>query len=133
MTFDFAGSSGAVKGPLNSSYAATSSAVFLYLKHVFHEVPINGGCFRPLHVLHAPGTFLDAQYPRAVSGCASEVTVRIGDALLLRAAAGHPRPHRRLLVRHDLELHDRGLRRGEAAPIHHVRLHGRRLRRPRGR
>lgn len=81
MTFDFSGSSPAVRGPLNSSYAATSSAVFLYLKHVFHEVPINGGCFRPLHVLRAPGTFLDAEYPRAVSGCASEVTVRIGDAV----------------------------------------------------
>ena len=81
MTFDFAGSSPAVKGPLNSSYAATSSAVYLYLKHVFHEVPINGGCFRPLTIKRAPGTFLDAVYPRAVSGCASEVTVRIGDAM----------------------------------------------------
>ena len=81
MTFDFSDSSAAVKGPLNSSYAATSSAVYLYLKHVFHEVPINGGCFRPLTVKRAPGTFLDAVYPRAVSGCASEVTVRIGDAI----------------------------------------------------
>lgn len=82
MTFDFTGSSPAVRGPLNASYAATSSAVYLYLKHVFHEVPINGGCFRPLTIERAPGTFLDAVYPRAVSGCASEVTVRIGDAVL---------------------------------------------------
>lgn len=81
MTFDFAGSSRAVKGPLNTSYAAAASAVILHMKHVFHEVPINGGCFRPFTTLTAEGTFLDAQYPHAVSGCASEVTVRIGDAI----------------------------------------------------
>lgn len=82
MRFDFTGSTAPVRGPLNTSHAATASAVFLYMKHVFHEVPINGGCFRPLDVVRATGTFLDAGYPRAVSGCASEVTVRIGDAIL---------------------------------------------------
>ncbi|WP_249010651.1 hydantoinase B/oxoprolinase family protein [Conexibacter sp. DBS9H8] len=81
MTFDFAGSSPPVRGPLNTSYAAAASAVYLYMKHIFPEVPNNGGCFRPLEVKRALGTFLDAAYPRAVSGCASEVTVRIGDAV----------------------------------------------------
>ena len=81
MTFDFAGSSPAVRGPLNTSYAAAASAVLLHMKHVFHEVPISGGCFRPFHIRRAEGTFLDATYPHAVSGCASEVTVRIGDAV----------------------------------------------------
>lgn len=80
--FDFSGSSPPVKGPLNTSYAATASAIYLYMKHVFPEVPNNGGCFRPLNVHRAIGTFLDAEYPRAVSGCASEVTVRIGDTML---------------------------------------------------
>lgn len=83
MFFDFAGSSPAVKGPLNTSYAALASAVLLHMKHVFHEVPISGGCFRPFHVNRAEGTFLDATYPHAVSGCASEVTVRVGDAIFM--------------------------------------------------
>jgi N-methylhydantoinase B len=82
ISFDFAGSSPPVRGPLNTSYAATASAIYLYMKHIFPEVPHNGGCFRPIQVERARGTFLDAEYPRAVSGCASEVTVRIGDTML---------------------------------------------------
>ena len=37
----FAGSSPAVKGPLNTSYAALASAVLLHMKHVFAEVPMH--------------------------------------------------------------------------------------------
>jgi N-methylhydantoinase B len=80
MIFDFSGSSEMVKGPFNCSYVSTASAVYLAMKHIFPEVPINGGCFRPFKVEVPDGCFLRGTYPHAVSACSSEVTMRIVDA-----------------------------------------------------
>lgn len=44
-------------------------------------MPISAGAFEPLKVLSPAGTFLDAQYPRPVSGCAAEVSQRIAEAV----------------------------------------------------
>ncbi|MHB1469362.1 MAG: hydantoinase B/oxoprolinase family protein [Solirubrobacteraceae bacterium] len=80
MIFDFAGSSEMTAGPFNCGYVSTASAVYLAMKHIFPEVPINGGCFRPFEVRAPEGSFLNGTYPRAVSACSSEVTMRIVDA-----------------------------------------------------
>jgi hypothetical protein len=45
------------------------------------DVPISAGAFEPLHVTGIEGTFLDAHYPRPVSGCAAEVSQRIAEAV----------------------------------------------------
>ena len=47
----------------------------------FPDVPISAGAFEPLIVKRPEGTFLDAQYPRPVSGCAAEVSQRIAEAV----------------------------------------------------
>ncbi|MEI8145900.1 MAG: hydantoinase B/oxoprolinase family protein, partial [Alphaproteobacteria bacterium] len=83
LTFDFAGSSPPCAGPMNSVIATTLSAVYLAVKHIFPDVPINAGTFEPLTIIRPEGTFLDARYPRPVSGCAAEVSQRIAEAVFL--------------------------------------------------
>ena len=92
LTFDFAGSSPPCAGPMNSVLATTLSSVYLAMRHIFPEVPISAGAFEPLNVIRPKGTFLDAQYPRPVSGCAAEVSQRIAEAVF--AALAEPLPDR---------------------------------------
>ena len=81
LTFDMTGSSPPCRGPMNSVIATTKSSIYLAIKHIFPEVPINAGTFAPLHVIEPKGTFLYAEYPRPVSGCAAEVSQRIAEAV----------------------------------------------------
>jgi N-methylhydantoinase B len=81
LTFDFAGSSPPCAGPMNSVIATTLSSVYLAMRHIFPDVAINAGAFEPLIVKRPHGTFLDAAYPRPVSGCAAEVSQRIAEAV----------------------------------------------------
>lgn len=81
LTFDFAGSSPPCIGPMNSVLATTLSSVYLAMRHIFPEVPISAGAFEPLDVIGVENTFLDALYPRPVSGCAAEVSQRIAEAV----------------------------------------------------
>ena len=81
LTFDFAGSSPPCIGPMNSVLATTLSSVYLAMRHIFPGVPISAGAFEPLVVRRPEGTFLDAKYPRPVSGCAAEVSQRIAEAV----------------------------------------------------
>ena len=81
LTFDMSGSSPPCRGPMNSVIATTRSSIYLAMKHIFPEVPINAGTFAPLEVVDPKGTFLYAEYPRPVSGCAAEVSQRIAEAV----------------------------------------------------
>ena len=90
MGFDFTGSSPPCRGPMNSVVATTYSAVYLAVRHVFPEVPINAGSFDPIAIKRPEGTFLDARYPRPVSGCAAEVSQRIAEAVFLALAKAIP-------------------------------------------
>lgn len=81
LVFDFAGSSRPCVGPMNSVLATTHSAVYLAMRHIFPDVPISAGAFEPLEIVGTEGTFLDAKYPRPVSGCAAEVSQRIAEAV----------------------------------------------------
>lgn len=81
LTFDMSGSSPPCQGPMNSVIATTKSSIYLAVKHIFPEVPINAGTFEPLKIIEPKGTFLYAEYPRPVSGCAAEVSQRIAEAV----------------------------------------------------
>lgn len=81
LTFDFRGSSLPCMGPMNSVRATTYSSVYLAMRHIFPDVPISAGAFEPLTITGIEGTFLDAHYPRPVSGCAAEVSQRIAEAV----------------------------------------------------
>jgi len=90
VTVDFSRSSKPCEGPMNSVWATTLSAVYLGFKHVFPEVPINAGCFKPIHVKKPRGTFLYAEYPRPVAGCAAEVSQRVMESVFLALAQAVP-------------------------------------------
>jgi len=90
LHFDLSGSSPPCKGPMNSVIATTRSSVYLAMKHIFPEVPINAGTFAPLHIDDPAGTFLYATYPRPVSGCAAEVSQRIAEAVFAALVPGLP-------------------------------------------
>ncbi|MBI1219489.1 MAG: methylhydantoinase [Rhodobacteraceae bacterium] len=92
LSFDFTGSSPPCAGPMNSVRATTLSSVYLAMRHIFPEVPISAGAFAPLNITGIEGTFLDARYPRPVSGCAAEVSQRIAEAVF--AALVPALPHR---------------------------------------
>ena len=92
LDFDFAGSSPPCRGPMNSVFSTTQSAVYLAVRHIFPEVPISAGAFEPIAIRNASNTFLDAKYPRPVSGCAAEVSQRIAEAVF--AALVDPLPER---------------------------------------
>jgi len=90
--FDLSRSSPPCRGPMNSPWASAKSAVYVAMRHIFPEVPINSGSFAPLHVAQPDGTFLVAQYPRPVAGAAAEVSQRVMEAVF--GAMGQAIPDR---------------------------------------
>ena len=90
LTFDFSRSSPPCKGPMNSVWAITQSAVYIAIKHIFPDVPVNAGCFKPIVIRKPKGTFLYAEYPRPVSGCAAEVSQRIVEVVFGAMAQAIP-------------------------------------------
>lgn len=68
MHFDFTGSDPAAKGPLNLARSTTQSTCFIALKHIFADVPVNGGAFRPTTFTIPEGSIISAAYPSPVSG-----------------------------------------------------------------
>ena len=88
--FDMTGSSPPCRGPMNSVIATTKSAIYLAMKHIFPDVPLNAGTYEPLRIVEPKGTFLYAEYPRPVSGCAAEVSQRIAEAVFAAMAKAIP-------------------------------------------
>src|SRR3546814_8550230 len=90
LHFDMTGSSPPCRGPMNSVIATTYSSIYLAVKHIFPDVPINAGTFEPLKITDPHGTFLYAKYPRPVSGCAAEVSQRLTQAGFTGLVPGLP-------------------------------------------
>ena len=90
LRFDMSGSSPPCQGPMNSVIATTMSSIYLAMKHIFPEVPINAGTYVPLEIVEPRGTFLYAEYPRPVSGCAAEVSQRIAEAVFVALTPAIP-------------------------------------------
>ena len=66
--FDFSNSSAPTIGPLNVPARTCVAACQIAMKHIFPEIPINGGCFRPFDYTVPTDTFLGAIHPRPISG-----------------------------------------------------------------
>ncbi len=90
VRLDFSRSSPPCRGPMNSVIGTTKSACYIAFKHTFPDVPLNAGCFRPIHIHVPPSTFLNASLPRPVAGCAAEVSQRIVDVILGALAQAMP-------------------------------------------
>lgn len=80
MTIDLTGTAAATAGPVNISRYTAISTCYVVLKHIFPDVPVNGGAFRPVKVVVPPGSVTDATYPRPTSGY-METVGRVLDCL----------------------------------------------------
>lgn len=86
LMFDLGGSSPPCLGPLNCVLATTKSSIFVAMKHIFPDIPVNAGFMDHLTIKDPEGTFLYAKYPRPVSGCAAEVSQRVCEAVFVTLA-----------------------------------------------
>jgi N-methylhydantoinase B len=77
---------------MNSVISTTRSACYLGFKHIFPDIPVNAGCFAPIHIDAPKSTFLNATLPRPVAGCAAEVSQRVADVVM--GALGKAAPAR---------------------------------------
>ncbi len=77
ITFDLSGSSKTVRGPFNSPYSSTMSALMIGIKHVFDDVPINSGCFVPFTIIAPEGNMFNPLPPSPVSGTTTETAQRL--------------------------------------------------------
>ncbi len=89
LHFDFSGSDPAARGPLNLAQSTTKSTCFIALKHIFAEVPVNGGAFRPTSFDITPGSVVAAAYPSPVSGYLEPIG-RVFDTVLGALAQAIP-------------------------------------------
>ncbi len=80
LHFDFTGTAGAATGPMNISDSTTKSMCLVALKHVFPDVPVNGGAFRPARFTIPARSILAAEYPSPVGGT-TDVTQRVVDVV----------------------------------------------------
>jgi N-methylhydantoinase B len=89
LLFDFTGTDGPAVGPMNISASTTKSMCFVALKHIFPDVPVNGGAFRPTRFIIPEGSILGAKYPVAVGGT-TDVTQRVVDVVFGALAQAIP-------------------------------------------
>lgn len=89
LHFDFSSSDPAARGPLNLARSTTQSTCFIALKHIFAEVPVNGGAFRPTSFDITDGSIVSAQYPSPVSGYLEPIG-RVFDVVLGALAQAIP-------------------------------------------
>jgi N-methylhydantoinase B len=89
LHFDFAGTDGATRGPINLALTTTLSSCYVAIKHIFPEVPVNGGAFRPTSFNIPDGCLLSVKYPTPVGGYL-EVVGRLLDVVFGALAQAIP-------------------------------------------
>ena len=89
LHFDFTGTDPAAKGPLNLALSTTYSTCYIALKHIFDDVPVNGGAFRPVAFTIPDGSVISARYPSPVSGYLEPIG-RVFDCVLGALAQAIP-------------------------------------------
>lgn len=93
ITVDFAGSSGAVAGPMNAPLAVTASGVYCALKMIIDPeslIPPNSGAWRPIVVTAPKGSVVNAEYPSPVVYANTEMSHRVCDMMFGAAAKFWP-------------------------------------------
>jgi N-methylhydantoinase B/oxoprolinase/acetone carboxylase alpha subunit len=91
ITFDLTGCDPQRVGNVNAVRAVTVSAAIYALRCALDpELPANGGALRPVTVLTAPGTIVDALAPAAVGAGNVEVSQRVADLCLGALAQARP-------------------------------------------
>lgn len=89
LTLDFTRTDSAVQGPVNISRSTAVAACYVGLKHIFRDVPANGGCLRPVTIDIPAGSLLAAEHPRPVAGY-TETILRVMDCIFRAVADADP-------------------------------------------
>ncbi|NWF68510.1 MAG: hydantoinase B/oxoprolinase family protein [Chloroflexi bacterium] len=91
LEVDFSGSAAQVAGNVNAVTAIVRSATYYCVRLLMSDdVPMNHGCFEPVHVLTPPHSVLNPDYPAAVAVGNTETGQRIVDAVLGALAVALP-------------------------------------------
>ena len=80
MVLDFSGSAPPCDGPLNIARSTTIASCYVALKHIFTDVPANGGCLKPIAFVIPGTTLLGVSAPRPVAGY-TETILRVIDVI----------------------------------------------------
>jgi 5-oxoprolinase (ATP-hydrolysing) len=79
---DFTGTSGQLPNNFNAPSAVCMAAVlYVFRTLVADEIPLNGGCLKPLDVIIPPGSMLNPHYPASVVSGNVETSTCITNAL----------------------------------------------------
>lgn len=89
LRLDFSGTAEKARGPMNISDSTTMSMCLVAIKHIFPDVPVNGGAFRPIAISIPQPCILAAQYPSPVGGT-TDVTQRVVDVVFGALAQAIP-------------------------------------------
>ena len=93
MRFDFAGTAGQVRGPVNAVLAVTTSATYYAVRAMTDPgIPPNAGCYRPIEINAPIGSIVNPRPPAPVVGGNLETSQRIVDVIL--GALGRIAPDR---------------------------------------
>jgi N-methylhydantoinase B len=94
LTVDFGGSSSQALGPVNSVFAVTAGATYIgVLASLDPDVPVNGGCYRPISIQAPDGSVVNPREPASCVAGNTYTSVRIIDTVrraLSEAGAPHP-------------------------------------------
>lgn len=90
LHFDFTGTEPSPKGPINIARTTALSTCYVALKHLFPDVPVNGGAFRPTEFTIPDKCILSAEYPTPVGGYL-EVVGRVIDVVFRALAQAMPK------------------------------------------
>ena len=91
IEFDFTGTDPTLDAPLNTVLAVTESACYyVVLCLIKDDVPVNAGCFVPIHVTAPANTLVNVSKPAPVAGGNVETSQRITDTVLGALARALP-------------------------------------------
>ena len=84
LIFDFSKTDTQTLGGINAVRSITLSAVYYCVIALFgsEDIPVNGGCFRPIEVITRKGSLLDAEFPAGVAAGNVETSQRVVDVIL---------------------------------------------------
>ena len=80
VSLDFGESAASTAGPINIPRSCTVSACNIAFKHIYPDIPTNGGCFTPLNVTVSEESLLNAKPPSPTVGY-TETSQRVLDTV----------------------------------------------------
>lgn len=91
ISFDFTGTGLQVRGGINCPFAVTCNSTWFTVKALTDvSIPINQGCYRPVHITAPEGSIVNCRLPASVVAGNTETSPRIIDLLLKALSTALP-------------------------------------------